>query len=176
MDEQSTQSDNVAALLALLKLSGEGEQVFEARELTAVMTHELRAPIHLALGSYADELRQMVQRLPVGTQIPRSLEDLLGQARPIPELLGLVKRFAKSCCGPENGALPRELGLAIYYLTIAAGRTRCGVRLSDLSNEALAGGLSWCREQKWLDEPLRSLVNQAMTTLDRLQAEDADDS
>ena len=167
MLDQQLETAKAASLLTLLKLSGGGEQVFQARELTAILSHELRAPLRSALGDFAPEFVQVVERLPADTQIPRSLEDLLCQSRPSLELLGLAKRFAKSCCGPAESALPRELGLVLYYLTIAVARIRRGVRLSELSDEALAGGLQWSSEQKWIEEPLRSLVNEALTQFSR---------
>jgi len=172
MNDPKKPPQDATALLTLLKLSGEGEQVFEIRELTAVMTHQLRAPLHLALGSHGEELRQIMQRLPAGQQAPKNLEELLEQSRPSPELLGLAKRFAKTCSTEQGSALPRELALVLYYLTIAAARMRCGVRLSELSNDALVGGLVWCRDQKWLSEPLCSLVNRALTILETDEAAD----
>lgn len=173
MRDQQVPMNNPSALLTLLNQSGETPQAWQPQELGAILRHQLQAPLPLAVGDFSTEASDLMGDCPPESPAPRNLEDLLCQTRPSPELLGLTKQFAKSFSGGAGIGLPREVALLLYYLSIAVARMRCQTRLSTLSDLALASGLQWSSAQNWLDEPLRSLVDEALARLGRPKGVDA---
>jgi hypothetical protein len=170
MQGPQSQMDNPTALLTLMSLSEKSTHVWAPEELAAILGHELRAPLLLALGKFAGEAAAI---LPCSATIatPQTLEDLLRQNRPSPEILDVVKKFAKSSSmeGAEDGT-PREIGLLLYFLSIAVARVRCQTRLSDLPDDAVINGLRWMLGQDWVSEPIRGLAGDVLDRLSESKA------
>jgi hypothetical protein len=166
MQESNSHLVNPTAVLAMLNVSEDSPYDCPKQELAAVLHHELQAPLPLALGNYAAEARTALKEYSNNGSDSESLQTLLLQPQPLPGILKVIKRFAKSCSleGTQDG-LPREIALLLYFLSIALARTRCQTRLSDLPDEAVVHGLTWMLGQSWVDEPIRSLANEALKGL-----------
>ncbi|MGD0388982.1 MAG: hypothetical protein ABSC42_08510 [Tepidisphaeraceae bacterium] len=162
MDSQQTHCDNPTALLTLMELREDSRQVWQPSELAAILKHQLRAPLRLALGDLSGQVVHHLELMAKAGGAPSTLDELFRQAQPSFELLDLTKRFAKSCNLDGNSPLPREIAILLYYVSIAAADMRCQKRLSKLSDESLSRGLAWCGAQTWLDEPVRLVVDEAM--------------
>jgi hypothetical protein len=170
MEDRQTHTDSLAALLTLMEL-GEESRVWQVQELAAILKHQLRAPLWLALGDFSGEVVQKIDGLAAAA--PGTLDELFHQSQPSCELLELTKLFAKSC-NVANGPLPREIAVLLYYLSIATAEVRCEKRLSQLSDEALIRGLAWCGAQTWLDQSIRLVILEALGRVGKKRTAEAD--
>ncbi len=95
----------------------------------------------------------------------QSVADLLYHPRPPMDLLWAIKDFSKNCKEDSTSDVAPEVALAIYYASIAAALTRCGERITTLSNDELHAGFNWLVKQTWLPSRMRHLVTRAMLHL-----------
>jgi len=119
---------------------------FESKFLTAAMTSKL---VDLAAR---------------GAPIPDRFSVLFTQADPPIEMLEYAKRLAKGVRHrPDSPA--EKAATVLYYCAIAAALVRCGRRITELDDKALAFGINWVLEQNWIDIPTRRLFNDASAYL-----------
>ena len=81
------------------------------------------------------------------------------------ELLKLTKDFAKLNLDHSQSTLPTEIAGALYYTSIAAALVRLDMRISQLTDADLRRGLLWARQQAWIDEATKGLLDQALDKL-----------
>jgi hypothetical protein len=106
-------------------------------------------------------LRDRIGPLAAGGGEPlRTFGDLFRHPRPPLELLQATKQFAKYSRTHEE-SLPGELSTVLYFLAIAAAWTKSGRRITGLDVEPLRIGISWARQQPWLDENSRAILAEA---------------
>jgi hypothetical protein len=68
--------------------------------------------------------------------------------------------FAKHHRKDQNSPLPREISTMLYYASIAAALTRCGQRITALSDTELCKAIEWAASQPWVDETTRALLQE----------------
>ena len=90
----------------------------------------------------------------------RSARELLEQANPSIELLIAIKDLAKR---RSKDLFPPEIGLLLYYGSIAAAMVRCGRRISKLPIDDLRNGFTWAIKQPWVSESICELFRQALS-------------
>jgi RNA polymerase sigma-70 factor (ECF subfamily) len=127
-------------------------------DIAALLQQVLTAPVPLDLNPV---FRQQEQG--------PSFSDLLHQPNPVPELLELVKDFAKENRTDPESPLGREVATVLYYASIAAALVRCGRRITRQEDATLRQGFEWGCERPWVDERTRELLGTALRQLNESQ-------
>jgi hypothetical protein len=153
-------------LAALLASGEERERLWRADELAAIFRHQISTPMLVDLGSFDP---RTATRLKIVSEaqglLLKSFSDLFHHPSPPVELLQMVKEFAKANMDHPESGLPSEIASTLYYMSIASALVRLDTRISKLADADLRRGLSWTREQTWLDEATRQLLAAAMDKL-----------
>jgi hypothetical protein len=153
-------------LWKLFALAKEPDRHWRPEELGAILEHQMQSAVSFDLGGVEPELAPKLRMLAEAEGfVVRSLSDVLEHPRPPLELLILIQRFARGMIDHPHAVLPDAVARVIYFAAISAARVRCGERISNLDDEALAGGLRWALTRDWLTDSLRSLFQEV---LDRL--------
>jgi len=77
----------------------------------------------------------------------------------------MVKQYAQACHETQDGTLPQEVAMAIYYNAIAVALLRHNRRITSLSDEVLLRGFQWLFQQAWVDEGTRARASEAVGIL-----------
>jgi hypothetical protein len=154
------------ALANLMALGDQTARVWRPEELGAVFRHQMAAPVSVDLGSLDPGVSGKLKTLTDASGLLlKSFRDLFQHPAPPPELLCLVKEFAKLNRDQPDSLLPADVASVLYYLSIAAALTRWGERISALSDDGLLRGFAWAMSQNWIDEPARELLRSASALL-----------
>jgi hypothetical protein len=145
-------------LAYLLDLTETVTQPWRVQELSAILKHQLSAPIESDLAQQAPSDRGSAQRVNA-----RTFGDLFHHPAPPIELLRSVKDFAKANRNHPASTLPNEIATLLYYVSVIVARWRCGEVITTLSDEELGAGIGWAIAQPWVDEKTRSLLCEATT-------------
>jgi hypothetical protein len=155
-----SRADKLAKLLAT---GGECARLWRPEELAAIFRHQMSAPMLVDLGAFDDHTAARLRTLgDAQGLLLKSFADLFHHPAPLPELLELVKNFARANMDHPESALPGEIAAVLYYTSIAAALVRLDARLSQLSDADLQRGLNWALGQPWLDEKTKGLLAQAL--------------
>src|SRR5438045_2904635 len=119
-------------LAYLLDLTEAMTQPWRAQELSAILEHQLSAPMESDLSSEAASDKGSAQCVHLGT-----FGYLFHHPAPPIELLRSVKDFAKANRNHPASALPNEIATLLYFTSIAVARTRCGRRITSLSEKEI---------------------------------------
>lgn len=150
-------------LAAILHLSGSCDDLFDAGELGQVLQHQLGGDLRkdllvLSEDEPEDQHRALAEASPaIGTWA-----DLLFHNAPPLSVLIDAKTFGKVSRLDADRPLPRVIADCIYYAAIAAALVRHDQRISTLSYEELAAGLSTLLSHPWLTRELRGLFLKAL--------------
>ena len=152
-DSRKNQTDS-AQLASLMSLDQAERPNWQADELSAILQHQLKAPLMLDL------------RLPAPA--PAGLDtfaDLLHHSHPPVDLLEQTQQFAKNSARHPDSPLPREIATVLYYASIIVARLRCGRKITQLNDDALRRGLESLIAQPWVDEATRRLFREGLMAL-----------
>lgn len=153
-------------LAALMATGEERAHLWRPDELAAIFRHQISTPMLVDLDNFdphaADRLKMLSEAHGL---LLKSFADLFHHAAPPVELLKLVKDFAKANVDHPESGLPSEIATALYYLSIAAALVHLDTRISKLSDADMQRGLSWAREQSWLDARTKALLDEALEKL-----------
>src|SRR5206468_3470867 len=83
------------------------------------------------------------------------------------KLLELTKLFAKANQDVPESPIPRQIAVVLYYLSIAAALTRCGKRITSLSDAALEKGFKWALRQQWVVGRPAEMLPSALRAIQR---------
>jgi hypothetical protein len=159
-DLSRTQADRLAHLL---ETSGKGGPGWRAEDLAAIFRHQLSVPIADDLRDLSPDRTQELCSLASSQGVLlRSFADLFLHPHPPVELLALTKAFAKDHRKRPDSPLPPEIATMLYYASIAVAISRCGQRLTRLSDADLREGLTWARDQSWIDQRMRAVFEDAL--------------
>jgi len=144
-------------LAALMSTSEEGARLWRADELAAIFKHQISTPMLVDLGSFDPRTANKLKIVSEGHGLLlKSFSDLFHHPAPPLELLELVKDFAKANLDhPESAS-------ALYYTSIASALVKLDKRITRLPDADLQRGLTWAREQGWLDGATRDLLGVAL--------------
>jgi hypothetical protein len=134
-------------------------------DFAALLRHALTAPAPLDLGdngALAAKARAWAEGQGLVLQ---SCAALLHHPNPLPELLELVKEFAKDHRADAESPLPPEVATVLYYASIAVALSRCGRRISRYDDASLRQGFQWGCAQPWVDEATRGLLQEGLRVL-----------
>lgn len=153
------------AMSTLLELGQSPRDQWLPDELAAMLKHQFAVPLQLGLGTLSAEV---VHELRESGEDPLlTLGELTRLPHPPVRILRLIKRFAKMCRADAENALPGELVMFLYFISIALALVRDGQRISDLPDHRLRRGLRWLRKMPWLDEQTHEIVNDALQSLEQ---------
>jgi hypothetical protein len=164
MTDSRTMHADTKKLATLLDPADDSATFYTGADPALILKHQLEAPL-------ADELSSPICG-PEGRATPlvnldpslKTFADLLYHADPPLDLLKRTKEFAKSCRAyPE--LLPPVVSTVIYYAAIAVARLRHHVMITELDDARLKNGLQWSIDQPWVDEKLRGLFREGITSL-----------
>ena len=142
-------------------------------QLARMWQEQVEAPIRFESKFLTPEMTaRLVESAARGVAIPDRFSTLFTRADPPVEMLEYAKRLAKSVRHrPDSPA--DKTSTVLYYCAIAAALVRCGRRITELDDAALAFGINWVLEQNWIDTPTRRLFNDASAYLKSHPAERA---
>ena len=135
-------------------------------EMASILRHQLAAPLVFDLSGIASDDDDPPPPPSDGTQMSaETFGELLHHPRPPVAMLRRVKLFAKACKAKADGPLPPEVATVLYFASIVVALLRCETRITELDDDWLLKGTQWALAQTWLDQPIRSLFEEAMTKL-----------
>ncbi|NQU39442.1 MAG: hypothetical protein HQ523_05770 [Lentisphaerae bacterium] len=135
-------------------------------DLRDVFDHQWATPLAMDLGGLGQAMAEQVETLAVSKQLLlRSFGDLLEHERPPLALLQLSKEFAKRCLHSPHSTIPHDVARVLYFTTIAAALSRCGQRISSLSDARILEGIAWSLDCDWLAEKARTVLRSGQQTL-----------
>ncbi|MEI6392299.1 MAG: hypothetical protein WCT12_14490 [Verrucomicrobiota bacterium] len=154
------------SLATLLAAREERGRLWRPDELGAIFRHQMSAPVMVDLSGFdaATAVRLKTLSEAQGLLL-KSFAELLHHPSPPVELLKLTKDFAKLNLDHSQSTLPTEIAGALYYTSIAAALVRLDMRISQLTDADLRRGLLWARQQAWIDEATKGLLDQALDKL-----------
>lgn len=121
-----------------------------------VLRHQLGAPIieDLAAVPGAEmELEAAKQKmLAAGLRLDQSFQDQLLSHSPLPELLGLMKRFARQVRDQSTSPLRGAPATVLYYAAIACALVKGGQRISQIEDTELKERFGWASRQKGAEQ------------------------
>jgi hypothetical protein len=139
------------------------EPAARTADVAAAFRHVMTSPVLLDLGDLSPRLVRQLETLPCRNDLLiRSVRDLLHDPSPRPELLRVLKTFAKENSTNPDSPLPRDAATVLYYLCIAAALLRHRQRITKMDDAGLRKGLSWSLDRPWVDEETRGLLRQAL--------------
>jgi hypothetical protein len=154
------------SLAAFLAAGAEGARLWQPEELGAIFRHQMSAPILVDLGGFDPATAGRLKTLSAAQSLLlKSFLDLFLHPVPPIELLSLTKDFAKGNMEHPDSSLPNEVAAVLYYASIAAAYVRLDQRISRLSDRELHRGLSWAKEQPWVDQQIQQLLGAALQKL-----------
>lgn len=164
---ESFDSSRIRQLCQMLDLDSVSEaNSWGPEDSAAILEHQLAAPLEADLVGIDSEVASKLEVWRRQSEHPlQRFSDLLAHPQPPLELLKTVKRFTKRAIGSADKLQPGEVATLLYFATIAAGVVRCGALISRMDREKLREGLVWAAGQEWLDRPLRSVLEEAATSL-----------
>lgn len=153
-------------LARLMQAGTPGHGVFREDELAAILRHQLSTPVEFDLASLDRTMAAKLRMLADGHGLlVRSFRDLLLHPHPPIELLRMTKQFAKSCHNHPDSPLPEPIASLLYFCSIVAALLRCRQRITAMDDATLARGVRSLLEQSWLDEGLRGLLSEWLSTV-----------
>ena len=135
---------------------------WQPQELAAMLRHHFDAPLHLSMGTLSAEVAHQLRQATPPLDPLMTLGQLLHHPQPPVELLRLVKRFAKLCRRDPENPLPSEMVMLLYYASIVVAMTRAHEEITELTPASLRRGLRWLSAQIWIDEEMRSLLQDGL--------------
>jgi hypothetical protein len=143
-------------------------------DLAAICRHQLTTAVQTDLAGLDPTVAPKLPGICVARGLLlRSFGDLLTHPNPPLELLQMTRRFAKAHQAHPASPLPPQIAGLFYYASIVAARLRCQVRISKLDDAELCRGLRACLAYTWLEDPLRSLLQEGLTFLERIEGKPA---
>jgi hypothetical protein len=137
---------------------------WSAADLSSMLRHQLAAPLQADLPILGPDVLPILQRIAVAS--PGAWQifgDVLSGDHPPIDLLKMIKDYARQT--GKDQTLPIEIATAMYYASILAARTRCGEKITSLSDAALRDGAKWMIDAEWIDSALRQQISRDLQRL-----------
>ena len=157
---------SLAGLLDLDALS-DPPQVWDARDLGAVLRHQLEAPVEFGLaGDPRGSVGAPADDLPTDDLgSPHTFRALFHNPQPGLDLLHRTKQAAKAITNDPDAVVPREIGIVVYYLSILVARLRYAERITALDDRSLAVGVRTILSRDWLDDQTRQILCDGLAAI-----------
>ncbi|MFI5379733.1 MAG: hypothetical protein ACHRHE_10580 [Tepidisphaerales bacterium] len=166
MNSEKRQHPGEEGLHRVIAFDETDRAIWPVEEIRRMFRMQLGARLHLELERAELCDRDLVRVLADQSSPPiHSVADLLYHPRPPVDLLWAIKDFAKDRKENPASEIAPEVALTIYYASIAAALTRCGERITSLTDDELGTGLNWVIKQSWLDDRMHNLIARGMNHL-----------
>jgi hypothetical protein len=139
---QSSSKSSPQAPLATLFAPVASSSLWKDSDLAAILRHQLQSPL--------------------ARPVDPTFEEILFDPAPDPDRLRQIKDFAKSLRDDPDSGVPSEICHVLYYAAIASAQFRTSERLTSLTPDAFARGLTWTLTLPWLTQSLKQLFQQAL--------------
>jgi hypothetical protein len=143
-------------LASLMSPEPAGSQ-WQPQELSAVLLHQMRAPLSCALGENASTALR---------EENTTFNDQIKEPHPRLELLEAIRASAKEIMSNAASGIPLEVAGVFYYGSIALARLRLNTRISNLDDNSLRQGIQHLAACPWLDDASRAVFTQAIALFD----------
>ena len=151
----------------LMRIAIEGDRAWDNDELREMFEQEMAAPVPFDLSRLGRSgARAVASQAGARGLLLRSFGDLLQHPRPQPEMLRMVKDFAKRCLQHPDPPMVRDIASSLYLLAVLAARLRCGQRISRLSDADLRNGAAEMQHVGWLPPWAIQLLREALAGLE----------
>ena len=165
MDEHGVEKSRAQSLAEVLEMGVDDRPLWRPGELSAILKHQLSAPLELDLAFGGPAPPRHSPAGPGQGPAIESFRDLLHHPNPPIELLESTKEFAKACRARPDAPLPDEIATILYLLAIVAATTRCRRRITKLDDQSLLRKLDWAVGQPWVDESTRALLREGQRAI-----------
>ena len=167
MTEHDLNQIEPASLAELLRLPQDERTTWSEQELRQVFAHQLAAPLVVDMRELSPDLPETIESISSSAAVRlETFGDVLHHERAPIQLLRMIKRFAKTFGADDGGPLPRPVSAVLYLASIAAALVRRQMRITEADDAALAKKFRWARSLVWLDEPTRTLFDQALSAVE----------
>jgi hypothetical protein len=141
----------------------------KSRELDRALRKLLSSPVLVYLSDVDSGVLELVRAHAhfEGLLLLRSFSDVLSHPDPTSEVLEIIKQFGKDIRNDPQSELPDEVSTVLYYLAIAAARSRYGRSTTQLDDDAIRDGFRWVLRQEWVDASSKQLVIDALRQMER---------
>ncbi len=160
MEDFDVRQTDPQMLAKMMDLGSDDQKLWEPEELGEIFEHQLSAPLGFDLLGLDERSVQKLRSQWAADPPMETFRDLLHHPCPPVEALDLTKRFAKAHRGDRESPLPDEVVSVLYILSIVVAMSKCGRRITQLSDEKLQFGVAWALKQSWLDESTRNLLEE----------------
>jgi len=161
--ERELAGSDSKGLSALIGLNERIPQ-WSASDLSSILLHQLAAPLQTDLSVLGPDAPRMLQRFTAASpNACQTFRDVLCSDDPPVELLVMIKDYARLT--GKDQSLPNEIASALYYASILAATSRCGKRISNLSESALNEGANWMIATEWIEPALRLQLSRDLRRL-----------
>lgn len=142
---------------------------WSAQDMRAVLTHLLATPLHLEADALATRsststpaVAELIQEAGGGT-----FGSALALAAPAPEILRLIKEYAKASLQSADADLPKDVARVVYVVSILRAREVNGPALSTLSDADLAREALRLLTFTWLPSDIQSRLRASLSIVQR---------
>ena len=161
MDIDKTDS---RTLSQLLNLDTQESVHWTAEELSAILTHQLSAPLAVDLKSLAADIEEQLQQINTDQETPiKTFADVLFHPLAPQPLTVLIKEFAKQL--RDVGELSEEIISLLYVAAICASLTHEDRSISSLDDATLLANIEQLLAFSWLEARLRDLLERTKEQL-----------
>lgn len=161
MDIDKTDS---RTLSQLLNLDTQESANWTADELSAILAHQLAAPLAVDLKSQAPDIEEQLQQINADQETAiDTFADLLFHTQAPQSLTILVKEFAKQ--QRDAGNLSEEIISLLYIGAICASLAHGDRTISSLDNATLLANIEQLLTLPWLEAQLRNLLRRTKEQL-----------
>ncbi len=145
-------------------------------DLKAIFGHQWSTPLSVDLGGLDESQADRVKMLATAKGLVlRSFGDLLRHPNPPVALLKLTKEFAKRSLYSPCPAIPHDVARVLYFTSIAAALDHCKCRISTLSDDDIATGITWALSCEWITDGARRVLRAGLSAIQDAAAAENDD-
>ncbi len=143
-------------------------RIWLPEELGVILQHQMSAMVQFDLSSLDSSIASKLSNLSTSQGLLlKSFDDLFHHPNPPIELLILTKDFAKASRNHPDSALPHEIAMVLYFLSIVVALIRCKQRITQLNDNSLHQGVQWAISQEWLDKKTQNLFKEGSALLEK---------
>lgn len=167
MTRPTCQNPSDAMLRVLLDSTCPQPCAWSAQDMRAVLAHILKTPLQVEAEALAarsntatPSVSELIQKTGGGT-----FGSALSLAVPSPEILLLIKEYAKASLHLADADLPREVARVIYIVSVLRAREIKGLSLSTLSDADLAREALRLLTLAWLPSEILSQLRASLVVV-----------
>jgi len=162
-DDTDTIKEQATVMQRLLDATTVTNATWTNRDMGSILAHQLGAPL---IKDLVRVLPDAESALTAMDDTPRTFGELLQHRHPPVDILRMVKDFAKQLHKMAHNAYPEQVATLLYYAAIATAQVRTNTCITDLPPQSLHKGYAWALTQTWLTPDLRTLFEEAQTSIE----------